>query len=75
MALRSSVLGWALFRTAIRYHFPPDVAPPAPGREPAPRARLTPERPGAERQPIKLLRLPDGRILLRLGGGGITPFG
>ena len=49
---RSATLGWATFRTAIRYHFPPDVAPPGPGREPAPRARLTPERPRAGRRPI-----------------------
>ena len=31
---------------------------PAPGREPAPRARLTPERPGLGDSPSKLLRFP-----------------
>jgi hypothetical protein len=56
--LRSSTLGWATFRTAIRYHFPPDLAPPGPGREPAPRTRLTPERPGPGDSPSKLLRFP-----------------
>src|ERR1700751_5928954 len=25
MAIRSSTLGWATFRTAIRYHFPPGL--------------------------------------------------
>ena len=58
VAIRSSTLGWATFRTAIRYHFPPDVAPPGAGREPAPHARLTPERPGLGDSPSKLLRFP-----------------
>ena len=46
---------------------------PAPGHERAPRARLTPERPGLGDGPSRTLALPDGRILLRAWRRGHHP--